>query len=567
MSSVKLGVCVLLSCALFFALSTIFWQEPEVIVKHVPLVKYGFEVILVFLSLNLLAVTLSRYPWNRLKIGMLTTHAGLIVTFAGAFITCRWGVDGMITLDEGKSTKRYFTGRDMLSLKTIGAGHQTVPYMDFPVRLIGMTKSTERRIVEDLPDGSRVTIDKYYPRFKSEHVIRDAGAPPDGAPPQPAVELRISHDGRHRDNVLPAFSQVSLIDRFVLLYAPEIDDAMRASIMEPRPPMRSGTLVVTPRGKDAVKHEVADLLGQPVEIGEGYSLTIEKYLPALVVGVDNKAVSADAFPSNPSIQIRVTDGKGFDKTEWLFVDKEAPEMTGRIGLNELFSFSYEFGNRFTAIYFLGKDGVTEAVLSAPGAAPRTFGHREEVPLEDGATVKALRTLKHMIEVEEATNDAPDKSPAIHVIWEGAGGRDEAWLPFGATSQMTVGSTTLLFQYTQVQAALPFEIGLKDFRLQRYEGTEAASSFESLVWWKDGDGKGETVISMNNPLKIDRDWGTWKVFQTSYDPRTEATSTFSVSYDPGRPIVYAGFIAVCSGVFFMFWVKPILRSRMAKGKAA
>ncbi|MEK7469195.1 MAG: cytochrome c biogenesis protein ResB [Planctomycetota bacterium] len=337
-ASVKLGVGVMLACALFFALTTVFWQEPEVIVKNMGWVKTAIEVILVFLTLNLFAVTLSRYPWTRLKLGMLATHAGLIVTFCGAFITTVKGRDGLITLAEGEETDRYFNGRDVLSIRKMGPASQRRPaaYQDFPLALAGWSRDPARRIERELLDGTVVRVDRYYAKFR-------------------------------------------------------------------------------------------------------------------------------------------------------------------------------------------------------------------------------------LEGEVAHNDAPGRSPAIHLTWRGGSSETNRWIPLGATRELTLNGSTLYFNYTQIEAALPFVVQLNDFRLRHYEGSGVPSSIESLVTVREAGKPGyERLISVNNPLEFpDKTWGVWKVTQNSYDRATQTASTFSVSYDPGRPVVYAGFLIVCAGVFFMFWIRPFLEKRVER----
>jgi hypothetical protein len=569
-SSVKLGVCVLLSCALFFGLSTIFWQEPEVIVKHVAWVKHGFEIVLVFLSLNLFAVTLSRYPWNRLKIGMLVTHAGLIVTFAGAFLTCKFGQDGLITLREGELTDRFYNGRDVLSLKTVSpAGHGLAPYRDFPVPLIGWTRATERDIQLPLEDGTTILIDRYFPHYRENRVWREGPAGGDEHP-NPGALLKLSAGGRDHETLLPDYNLAGPAlfgPELAVAYLSRSDGEIAKSLSKPRDPPRDGKLVIEPADGERITLDVRDNLGKPTPLAGGYTLTLEQYLPDLVVGEDNKAVSRSDRPENPGIRIRVTGPDNFDQSQWLFPEKETPPMLGRIHLDGTFDFRYDFPERLTFVYVLKGDAAgAQVIVSRPAQeGERTdlaFGRTIE--LTPGIAMRVLATFERATQVDEPRNDNPNKSPAVHLVWKGGGRQADAWIPFGDTQRLTLGETTLWFHYTQMQAALPFQLRLVDFRIRQYEGSSSPSSFESTVKvGGEGRSEAETLISMNNPLQVPDGWGTWKVFQSSYSLEPEVTSTFSVSYDPGRPIVYAGFIAVCSGVFFMFWVKPFLRKRMEK----
>lgn len=590
-SSVKLGVCVLLTCALFFALSTIFWQEPEVIVKHVTWVKMSFEVILVFLSLNIFAVTLSRYPWNRLKIGMLVTHIGLVITFAGAFITTVRGRDGTVQLTEGEETDRYFNGKDVLLLKTPSAtGRGLATYKDFPVTLIGWTRDTERDIELALEDGTTIRIDQFYQHFRSEKSWKEG--PEDGtAHPIPVAWLKVEAGSRE---IRPFIYDQSLLGGenspppaifgpVLVLYDREASEEKVSALMKKRAEVRNGTLVIRPAGAEPTRIDVKDGLGKPTDLPGGYRLTLEEYLPDMVVEMGEagyKAVSRGEEPNHPAIRIRVTGPEGFDKNEVLVHLEQSPPAAPHIGLDDKFTFSYDFMERFTVagIHRTGKNTAT-VVVSPPGVE----GRRQDVRLNEkfeilpGFDMSLLGMFERPVEDLLVHNDAPGKNPAIHVVWRGLGSETSAWVPFGATAPLTLADSksgeqsTYYFNYTQMQASLPFSFSLKDFRIRHYEGTDAAASFESLVSVNEkGKPQYDQLIKMNTPLKVDEGWfGTWKIFQNSYDPETadtdHATSTFSVSYDPGRPIVYTGFLAVCAGVFFMFWVKPFLRKSMPKAQ--
>ncbi|KAF0245100.1 MAG: hypothetical protein FD180_1943 [Planctomycetota bacterium] len=577
-ASVKLGVCVMLTCALLFALSTVVWHEPEVIVKHVAWVKTAFEVILVFLTLNLFAVTLSRYPWNRFKIGMLTTHAGLIVTFTGAFITTVRGRDGTFTLAEGEQTDRYFTGKDLLSIKSIPpSGHGgAVPYKEIQLPLVGWTRGTDRDIKLELMDGSVVRIDRYYTKFRMEKAWREAKPGHASVNPIPVARVSVARGGHaekgwvYDESLMqgpdapPPFRFAS----FIVAYHREMDEAAAKNLMLARPEPRCGTLVVRTPAGGPKRIDVKDYLGKPSELPGGYTLELQQYMPDMVVGPDNKATSRSDRPIHPAIRIRVTGPGGFDASEVLVHLEQTPPQAPHINLDDRFQFSYEFDERFTAVSIFRTGEATAAVLvSPPGADGRRTDVRlnQAVPLDDELAIAVAGLFDRPVEEEIACDDAPGRSPAIHVIWSGGGNQTEAWIPFNSTREMSLNETTFYFNYTQTQAALPFVLGLSDFRVRNYEGSDKPASLESLVRVRE-EGKPEygRLIRMNAPLEVpDKSWGSWKVVQHSYYRESQASSTFNVSYDPGRPVVYTGFIAVCAGIFFMFWIKPLVRKYTEK----
>jgi len=110
--------------------------------------------------------------------------------------------------------------------------------------------------------------------------------------------------------------------------------------------------------------------------------------------------------------------------------------------------------------------------------------------------------------------------------------------------------------------LPFTITLKDFKLERYPGSNSPSSFESLVTLTDKE-KGvheDFKIFMNNVLKH----RGYRFYQSSYDPDEKGT-ILSVNKDPwGTIITYTGYFFLFLGIILsIFNPQSYLMRRMKK----
>ncbi|GAX59439.1 hypothetical protein SCALIN_C03_0096 [Candidatus Scalindua japonica] len=70
-----------------------------------------------------------------------------------------------------------------------------------------------------------------------------------------------------------------------------------------------------------------------------------------------------------------------------------------------------------------------------------------------------------------------------------------------------------------------------------------------------------TIEVNNPLK----YKGFVFYQSSYDPEGERYTGLQVTKNPGIIVVYAGFILLCLGIVFIFYIKPFLRRKLNKGK--
>lgn len=124
---------------------------------------------------------------------------------------------------------------------------------------------------------------------------------------------------------------------------------------------------------------------------------------------------------------------------------------------------------------------------------------------------------------------------------------------GLTYEMTYGSTKI---------DLPFSIACRDFKLDRYPGSEAASSFESEVTILDekNNYKRDQRIFMNNVM----DYQGYRFFQSSYDPDEKGTR-LSVNYDWwGTNITYLGYLLMAIGMMLSLFA-PVGRFRELNDK--
>lgn len=96
--------------------------------------------------------------------------------------------------------------------------------------------------------------------------------------------------------------------------------------------------------------------------------------------------------------------------------------------------------------------------------------------------------------------------------------------------------------------MPFEVGLRDFSLEYYDGTSAPMDYISTLVIKDGDMETEAIISMNN---IHR-YRHHRFYQSGYDKDGKGT-VIAVSTDPwGIGLTYCGYgllLISMAGFFF------------------
>ena len=125
---------------------------------------------------------------------------------------------------------------------------------------------------------------------------------------------------------------------------------------------------------------------------------------------------------------------------------------------------------------------------------------------------------------------------------------EGFLPIH--NPVKVGGLDFHLAYGAVPIELPFMIGLEDFQLERYPGSESPSSYASEVKVYDEGEEKPYRIFMNNVL----DYGGFRFFQASYDT-DELGTVLAVNHDQlGTRISYLGYVLMGLGMFWTLFGK-------------
>jgi len=116
---------------------------------------------------------------------------------------------------------------------------------------------------------------------------------------------------------------------------------------------------------------------------------------------------------------------------------------------------------------------------------------------------------------------------------------------GSPRKAQFGPATVTMAYGAKRVELPFAIQLNDFIMERYPGTDNASSYASEVTLLDPQNnlRRDQRIYMNHVLN----YGGYRFFQSSFD-QDELGTYLSVNYDvPGTVITYVGYILLTIGM--------------------
>lgn len=124
-----------------------------------------------------------------------------------------------------------------------------------------------------------------------------------------------------------------------------------------------------------------------------------------------------------------------------------------------------------------------------------------------------------------------------------------------------GAASVAVAYGAKRVELPFSIRLNDFIMERYPGTDNASSYASEVTLIDPrkNLNRNQRIYMNHIL----DHAGYRFFQSSYD-QDELGTYLSVNYDaPGTWVSYIGYVLLTIGMVMLFFGKNTRFAQLAK----
>jgi len=186
------------------------------------------------------------------------------------------------------------------------------------------------------------------------------------------------------------------------------------------------------------------------------------------------------------------------------------------------------------IYFLPKeDGVEFALFHKDKNTPLKTGSVKEGDVIDlgwmDLKLRVLRYLPHAKEewtVLDKTRPTPLTTSAIKLTYN----KKEHWVLLNDVLKIFTQNAVFLIVYGQRRIDLGFPIVLKEFHMDKYQGTNRAMSYKSQV---DVTGLGEREISMNEPLKH----AGFTFYQASFqDDETTGkpiASILSVNREAGR----------------------------------
>jgi cytochrome c-type biogenesis protein CcsB len=464
----------MMTAALFVFLAAIAWAtflESSYDIQTAKIIVYNalwFEILLLYLGMNLIANIFRYKMLQREKIAMLTFHLSFLVILLGAAITRFFGFEGLMIIREGERSNFIYSADPHVWFK-INDGKMQYTYAEKQF----MSEETDNDFSAKVEfPGHKTPITIEYVDFQKKMI----------------------------DSVL-----VNDTIRGVAIEL--ITEGMRSNYLSEGDFLMAGDVAVSFEKKDA--------------------------MPGVLIFKDGARImikSKEQMRWLPMAEMRKARQSGQDVPDSLF--KKVPSDSA-----VLF--------QLTTLYQVGGQ---QLVLK------RKIDHAKRMLLPSG---------KRNVGSDYLTLKITDGDTSRTVTLQGGIGEipeTEVFSFNGLTYEMEYGSTRI---------DLPFYVGCKDFRLERYPGSETASSFESDVTVTDLEknvNKDQTIF-MNHVM----DYRGYRFFQSSYDldnpstPQNEEGTRLSVNHDWwGTNITYLGYLLLAVGMILSLFA-PIGRFRELNSK--
>lgn len=576
--SVKLAVVIILIMVVACILGTVILQE-KTIDEYTARYGYGlatffkatqlnnvfhsywFSFLLVLLCANLICCTIKRWRNTFLQTGFILTHLSIILILVGGVVKLQLGIKGGVNVYEGK-TANYFLTQIINRKGALDYVKKDLPFTialdDFILeknepkfQLVSYVKSKDKSKVLDSKLGKRqripganykVTIKDYIPdaELKQEPINTS------DTPENPAIFVKLFGSEKvAAEGWLLAYDRNYYEDkkqnlRIEYIWLPSQEEVEKAiNSIE----TSNTKLSVEVSGKGVSQDYPLDLNKVFKLEGTDFSVKMLQY----VLNYGDRRPVEQQPTDNPAIQVEINGPEGTE-TRWVFEkfldwDKMHPAKYKNLkitcsGLASTYMAKntvriYQSPEGKQVIVFIKDKHITETV-------PWKLENKYAIATTDRQVMISDYFPSFDFKKEVVKKSDQIGTPAVFVEVEGPNGKVSDWV-FSDNQYAT--------WYTDNNFALVYE-----------PTGESVKHFISHLRIIDNERTvAEKAIKVNDPLK----YKGYVIYQSSYDPEAGNYSGLQIVKDPGIPIVYSGFGALCFGVIFIFYIKPFLRKKLKK----
>lgn len=453
------------------AIATATFLESSYDIQTAKILIYNakwFEILLVYLGLNLIANIFRYKMFQREKIAMLSFHLSFIVILIGAGITRYISFEGMMMIREGQQSNVIYLSDPHLWFK-INDGKMQYSYAE--------------------------------KMFMSEITSNDFSIPVEF--PGHSTPVRLEYVNFQKKMI----DTLVVNDSIRTLALEVITDGMKSNYLNPGGFLMAGNVAVSFEKKDAMPGVFLYRKGAKIMVKSNQSM---RYLP--MAEMQKARQTGQAIPDSMYVEIPA--------------NTEAPFQTTTL---------YQVGGQ----QLVFKQVINHARLVQLPSGKKNVG-------TDILTIRVVDGNKQrIVQLKGGSGVIPDH---------------EVFSFNGLTYEMEYGS---------IQKTIPFFVACKDFQLDKYPGSEMASSFASEVSIIDKE-KNYTKnqrIFMNHVM----DYRGYRFFQSAYDldvpstPENEEGTRLSVNADQvGTSVTYIGYLLMSIGMILSLFA-PMGRFRELNDK--
>jgi len=513
-----------------------------------------FDVFLFLIAVNLVIAVVNRIPIQRHQWPFVVTHFAIVILLAGAWISRSFGYEGRMLIFEGEAASELQLDAPEIRTRWTGPAGES---FDAAFPLERGADAVDRTLRAYGENGPWMRV--------ADHIASGLTIPSlgyGGPGDSPGIEFRITGPGFRADEWLivgdPEFRHKDLGPVEVAFYAAGRDAEGRLRF--PGEYRANIQLSVLPRaGGRPVRLPLPASVGVETPCGPGLTAVVEQFALRSQV-VAGRVVETASGAINPAVVVRINSG-GASEIHTVFANHpdfgtiEGRSSDGPLVASVALDTSALSEKPVIAILSDPDGRVHAQVVSATGAGtaiPVALG----TPVEFaslGFFLEARRLLPQA-RVEMAVQpSAPGREGArqflrIEAGFEGK--RASFWLARGSSRTWALsGGRGFEVTFSSQTRSVPFVVALEEFELIPHPGSTRAAEYRSHVRVNAGGREPmekAAVVSMNRPLDV----AGFRLFQSSYQLGREGgpdATVFSVSYDPGVPIVYSAFLLLVVGI--------------------
>jgi len=522
-----------------------------------------FAALLGMIGVNVLAAMVLRFPFKRSHAGFVAVHAGILIVLVGALMTKRWAIDGQLALAEGQTAAVFAVDQPVLALTNLADGRTAT--VDLPPSVFDGLKTVETPAAPQ-PALGDVTASalRYLPDSAEREEVLD-----DNPREHDAVEVRFSTDEGSQSLWLFAdhADETAMIGYQV--HQDEADFARTITTQPTTQPADKGRVMVEYHGQ-RYEFSVDEVLGRQVALeGTDLRMRLVRYLPHATVGADRKLVNASDRPVNPAIEVEFEGPQG---TERRLAFARFPDFGSMHGHDQAFeglkvnlSADVEPISETPITVISGPDDRLAVRFRLAENDVRTRQIALNQVVETPWPALSLTVLQRFTHARVDRTVVPieppqsNRTPAVKVEVHSPHGSSQTWVRFGQQATVELDQQAYRLAFGRKELPLGAAVRLEKFQIGFYPGRQQPRSFESHLTVIDPvtERAQSKLISMNRPAAV----GPYTLYQSSYNTDGQQTVSFlSVSWDPGKPVVFTGYILVTVGFVAVIATRAVNRRK-------